>query len=670
MTETLENGEIPVPAPEPDSQAAVTGNTVMENSGTVNNTFNNFGPQPQEADRTDAPEVTTSLVDGPVPDAMVKEAIKAFCHPGGYQNALRVLRDRRVLVLCGRSTGRTLAGVRMLIDLNLDALQQLDPLRPLNDLATLRKPTVPTGYLWDDITTKDWADGLTWRTLFSLERFLRESGSFLVIAFGAEDVRDPNVKAYLAEIVAPDTADVAKAHLKARGIPEIQHAGLLGQVELDRALPDYSRPSRGAEVARQLHEAAQGHYDIEEVKENLYRRQDEDVKSWFEKNKDLQIRALAISIAFFEDCPYNTIAAASKELEEVLKNPENREIWPYRPPNLFWESRGDRLRRAQAKPRPADELMPVDPEPIIFSRPDWGERLLLYVWKEHERIRPIIQDWLAGVSRSILIPGATGHDQSMTRFGTLLAKAAERQVMDWVINWAYDGSESLQSLAAMTLRGMSANSSYVRVIKNFLHAWCNPRTQLSCRMTAAIALGGEFGRSQPEFALLRLRRLTKNATPELGIEIGKTISSLLAEPNNRSLVLSTLPVWILEGGATSRQIALRCALTALSLNGRTISFAEGDTAAVRILITALLEDGKLRRKALSGLTLWAVEAEWKAESNSHIAGLLRLLFTSPDDILIRRLSFYLRKAFAEDPRQTAPLRNALARSLKEISDAR
>lgn len=665
MTETPENADSADPAAEPASPPTVNGNAVHENSGVVNNnTVNNFAPPPPVEDVAD---ITTSLVDGPVSAALLTEAVAAFCHPGGYDNALRILRERRVLVLCGRSTGRTLAGIRMFIDLDLEALQQLDPLRPLKDFSTLQKPATSTGYLWDDITIKEWADGLTGRALSGIERSLRETSSFLIIAFSDEDVSDANVEAYLAEIVAPDTADVAKAHLAAKGIPHARQAELLSQVDLDKALPGYSRPSRGAKVARRLYEVDQDLYDFEEVKEDLYRRQDEDVKAWLENNKDVQIRALAISIAFLEGCPYNAIANAAKKLEDVLVNPENKEIWPYRPPNLFWESRGDRLRRAQATQRRADGLA-VDPEQITFSKPDWGERLLLHVWKEHERLRPILHSWLADISRTVLSRGEAGHDESMTRFGALLAKAAEPRVMNWVLDWVYEDSENLQSLAAMTLRGMSGNSSYVRAIKNFLHAWCNPRTQPSCRMTAAIALGGEFGRSQPEFALLRLRRLTKNATPELGLEIGKTIRSLLTEPSNRSLVLSTLPVWILEGGAASRHIALRCAVDALSLNGKTISFPEGDTAAVRILITALLEDGTLRRKTLAGLILWATEGEWKAGSHSDVVGLFRLLFTSPDDVLVRRLSFYLRKAFDEDPRQTAPLRNVLSQVLKEISD--
>jgi len=664
VTETLERAEPAEPESQPASPSAAAGNTVGENSGVVNNTYNNFAPpNPEE----DVDEITTDLVDGPIPAAMVAEAVEAFCHPGEYNKALRILRERKVLVLCGVSTGRTLAAVRMFIDLNLETFQQLDPLRPLSDFSSLKKPAASTGYLWDDLTGNEWATGLTGRTLSGFVRFLNEADSFLIIALSSDDVRHAYIDAYLTELVAPDTADVAKAHLSARGIPCSRHSELLSQVDLNKALPGYSRPNRGAEVARQLAEADRGLYDFDEVKENLHRRQDEDVKAWFEKNKDVQIRALAISIAFLEGCPYNAVVAGAKKLEDALKNPENQEIWPYRPPNLFWESRGDRLRRAQAKQKPTN-YRHIDPERVAFTRPDWGQRLLHYVWKEHERIRPVLHTWLADVSRNVVSRSDMGHDEAMTRFGTLLAQAAEPDVMRWVWKWAIDPSEDLQSLAAMTLRGMSENSSYVKVIKNHLHAWCNPKARTSYRMTAALALGGAFGRSQPEFALLRLRRLTKNATELLEFEIAAAIRSLLMEPNNRSMILSTLPIWLLEGGRTSRRVALRCALDALSLNGNTISFSDNDSAAVRLLVAALLEDGRLRRRAILGLTRWAATGEFKSESSSHVLGLLRLLFSSPDDVLIRRLSFYLRKALNESPQKTAPLRNALSQVLKETSD--
>ncbi|WP_326416094.1 hypothetical protein [Amycolatopsis sp. H20-H5] len=637
------------------------------NSGIIANIFG--WARPSEKDEVDIKKIKTSLVDGPVHQALQDEAVRAFCAPEHYDKAARILRRRNLVLLCGQSTGRTLAGVSLLVGMDLPHLQRLDPARPLRDIFDM-KISASTGYLWDDIAASAWSEGLGDRTLTQLERNLREQNSYLVIAYTVDDLSFEVAGAHIVELTAPSTRLVADAHMKALGLSGTTRTELLEKQDLDAVLPDHSRPSRGAKVARVLHEFNQGQLTAEEVGEILYRREDQDVKAWFEKNTDVSIRALAVTIALLEGCPYNTITAAAKRLEDLLSNPENQEIWPYDPPDIFFESRTDRLKRTRAKIRKKlrNVNWNIDPENVTFTRPDWGRRLLLHVWKEHERIRPLLHGWIDAVGEHDLPAWAEGHGDALNRFGQLLADSAEPETLNWVREWARAESRNRQSMAAKTLDGLSQNSSYVPTIKDHLHAWCSPRVRLSLRTTAAIACSGTLGRSHPEFALVQLRRLTKNSEEDLHLLVVKAIRGLLEEPSNRSLILSTLPGWLLTGGATSKDIALRCSLDALALKIEPVAISSKDQTPVRILFTALLENRKMRDQTFTWLRHWTAKGVGKPEIQENISSLLRILVTSPDVILVQRFSFFLRKEMSEDLQKTRRLAIAVQRILKEISD--
>ncbi|MEV6619574.1 hypothetical protein AB0M83_12570 [Amycolatopsis sp. NPDC051106] len=659
MTATVEKDAGEAKAPEPDSQeppAREPEKAVLTNNGIYAENF--YAGEEIDDDK----EVKTGLVYGPVADSLVDQAVSAFCVPGGYGQASRILAEHRLVLLCGRSSGRSLAGVRLLIDANLHDLKRLDPTRGARELLDLKQSGSTAGYLWNDVNADEWCGELDYHVLGQLAHSLVELDAYLVVTFANEDIDLARARPYVAEMTPAEPAEMVRAHLRANGYP----VDLVKALDRDDDLTDCA-PWRASEIARLLGAMADGQYSEDDIKATIRRRGDEDVAAWFADNEDIPARALAITVALMEDSGYNDVAAAAKKLEDILSNPENDELWPYLPPDLFEETRAERLRRIRAQIQSPDSWQRIDGEPVKFSRPGWGARLLAYAWKEYERIRPALQSWMSDLDGEL--PWLSDrHEAAMSRFGQMLAKAAEPNPFDWVSSWV-TGSRFQQSAAALILSGLCENSGYVQGVKNRVNWWARHTADEKLRFTAALVCRNTFGQDHPEFTLNQLRRLTRECDRYLKREIIRSLKSLLDESSNRGLVLSSLPVWILHGGATQQDIATRCAMTALCLEtGEPLQFKDQESVAVRILFTVLLEQPRHRELVLFGLAMWAIAAGTRTELRRHVSRVLKLLLDAPDEILVRRFSYFLRKYFTEEPKSTAPLAALTAEVLKELSD--
>ncbi|MGV9296895.1 hypothetical protein [Amycolatopsis sp. NPDC003676] len=633
----------------------VTGaNFKGDHNGNLVQIFN-----PEEPRRT-----KSNLVEGPVPEERITQAAKAFCFPARFAEAAAVLRKRHLVVLSGHSCGRTHAGIRLLIDLNLESLHHLDPTRPAKDLLAHQANT--TGYLWANHDANDWSPEDCERTLDQLSERLRSQDSYLVLTFlGNPDLG--NVTKYVAELAAPPAVAVVQAHLTARGISNDRRTELLSEIDLETVSPVHRGPRHAAEVARLLAAVEAGEHSLADVKATLTRRADEDIQAWFGEHPDVSSRALAITVSLLEGCPYYKIASAAEKLEKVLANPENGEIWPYQPPDLLERSRSDRLNSVHAHIAcPASSSSSnLALGPVRFSRPGWGPLLLSYVWTEFERVRPVIQEWLCTLTDE-LASASPAQQSALTRFGTTLASAAEPNPMRWVFPWLGPSKPAhSQTMAATVLGSLCANPGYVQQIKDVLRHWSQPNAPACYRHAVAIACGVEFGKAHPEFAMTQLGRLTKNCDDSLRRLIPRAVQALLAEPNNRSLVLSTAAMWLLTGGAQAQTMAYRCAIKALFVAGSEKPLTERDKPAVRLVGSALLTSLKYRPLMMRWL---ANQAAWATISASEAAKsryLLHTLLTGDSDF-VRRFGYDLRKYLAARGENSQVLARQLDLIVKEI----
>ncbi|WP_336157007.1 hypothetical protein [Amycolatopsis sp. VC5-11] len=643
----------PVDAPERTESPTVTGTNVEgDHNGDIYQIF-----------KPDEPETAkSSLVEGPVPEDRITQAAEAFCFPERFADAAAILRKRHLVVLAGHSSGRTHSGIRLLIDLNLESLHHLNPTRPPKDLLTRQATT--TGYLWANHDATGWSPEDCERTLDQLSERLRSQHSYLVLTFlGKPELG--NVTKYVAELAAPPTAAVVQAHLTARGISDGRRAELLSEIDLETVSPVHRGPRHAAEVARLLAAVEAGEHSLADVKATLTSRADEDIQAWFEEHPDVSSRALAITVSLLEECPYYDIASAANKLEKVLANPENEEIWPYQPPDLLERSRSDRLNSVHAHVVRNASGSNIALGPVKFSRPGWGPRLLSFVWTEFERVRPVIQEWLCTLTKELLSE-SPAQRRALTRFGTTLASAAEPNPMQWVLPWlGPDKPVHSQTMAATVLGALCANPGYIQQIKDVLRHWSKPNAPACYRHAVAIACGVEFGKSHPEFAMTQLGRLTKNCDESLRYLIPRAVQALLAEPNNRSLVLSTAAVWLLTGGAQAQAMAYQCAIKALFVAGAEKPLTERDKPAVRLVGSALLTSRKYRPLMMRWLANQGALATISASEAAKSRYLLHTLLTGDSDF-VRRFGYDLRKYLDAHRDNSRGLARQLDLIVKEI----
>ncbi|HEV7978079.1 hypothetical protein [Amycolatopsis sp.] len=602
--------------------------------------------------------------DRPVPDRMRNDAMYAFAPPGDFNKASLIFTKFNLLILCGPGSGRTLAAVRLLIDKRVDHLQILDFSRPIDKI--LPEEVVPkTGYLWDRISSPRLKE-MSNSDLDQLDDSLRKSEAFLVVTAENRDVLRGSTQPYSVELFAPSTEAVARAHLAAD--PTNQRSeDLLNKIDMKQTLLDYTAPQRGAQVAKLLLKVGNG-YEFADIKADLQQRADDDVEEWFSTIEDITVRALAIAIAFLEFSSYGRVSEAAKMLEDILDNPENGDIWPYDPPNFFEYTRTDRLNLATAKLKVNEDLNEgrIDPELVLFTRPTWGERLLRYTWKEYERIRPILQTWLSDLAEQDIITRES-RDRAMTRFGALLADSAEIDTIDWVRDWARSDSFNRQSMAAMTLNGLTKNKAFLPQVRAYLIAWSRPTHPLTLRTTAALICQGKFAEEDPVFVLSQVRKLAKNPDVVLKGQLSKIIRTLIKEPRNRSLVWDFLVELIKTGSPTAQRIARDSAIDTLGNQGLPLELDEGEQELFRALIAALVLDQAKQVRVIDKLVEWARRAETDPKADAGLTALLRTLLASTDRNFVNRLSFCLHKAI-ETRTDATPLEEILVRAFEENNE--
>jgi hypothetical protein len=277
-----------------------------------------------------------------------------------------------------------------------------------------------------------------------------------------------------------------------------------------------------------------------------------------------------------------------------------------------------------------------------------------------------LKTWLSELAEKSIIT-RDGRDKAMTRFGTLLADSAEIDTIEWVQSWARSESFHRQSMAAMTLNGLTKNKAFLPQVRAYLKAWSHPELSITLRTTAALICQGKFAAEDPEFVLSQVRKLAKNPDSVLKNQLSKIIETLLKEPRNRVLIWDFLVDLIRTGSPTAQRIARNSAISTLDHRGVPFQLNEGEQELFRALVAALVLDQAKQVLVIDKLVEWARRTENDPKPDKRLTALLQTLLTSPDRNFVNRLSFYLHKAITTRTDAT-PLEQALIRVFEENSE--
>jgi hypothetical protein len=598
-----------------------------------------------------------ATLSGPIPRAEIDELAGVFRGCDSFDEALKRLRDDRLVILSGgRETGRRSAALMLLRRLGVERLRSLDP--PASFPALSDQMDAPAGYVLCDLAVSR-NRPLREAQVLALQEQLERSQARLVITV------EPS--AALGDLPSvrwepPSAEDMLHAHVTpATG--EAAWPDLLALTAVQEFLARHHRPEEIKQFA--LHLIAHHRGEIDEAKlaawgETAVATQ---VSRWLTEEKpELRDKAFLVSLAVFDKAPYAVTAELADGLFVRLHALQEPGVRPSVP--VFGSSREDRLRLAHADGYVTTEVTEWGPLEGRFCARFRDERtaplLLEEVWNLHPSARPALGEWirkLADDRRPLVRTRAASA-------AALLATADLSSAMAHLIEpWA-DGRQPHAWLTAANALTMTQLLD-VPAVSRILHDWCIGDVE-SRRWTAIRAYGllGPVYHKETLTALVDAMHRPPPAEADSGSSSaeGEELTEearQLADALELLLLAVRDPVLaaLTELLPTDRMVRPHALLAFLQACRQTngddsdrppvldwyaqATAAEDLTAARHLAVfwNALLTDRTLNPKALGVLRGWVRGADDDPETESALASLLGTLLATPTNR--RRVSHLL-----------------------------
>ncbi|MER6711953.1 hypothetical protein [Streptomyces sp. NPDC000877] len=594
-------------------------------------------------------------LSGPIPRAEIDELAGVFRGCDSFDEALKRLREDRLVILCGgRETGRRSAALMLLRRLGVDRMRSL--MSPASFPALSDQVDTSAGYVLCDLTVSR-NRPLREAQLLALREQLERSRARLVITV------EPS--AALGDVPSvrwepPSAEDMLHAHVTpATG--EAAWPGLLALTAVQEFLARHHRPKEIKDFALQLIAHHRGEIDEAALAAWGETAVATQVSRWLTEEKpELRDKAFLVSLAVFDKAPY----AVTAELADGLFVRMHALQEPGLPPSIpvFGSSREDRLRLAHADGYVTTEVTEWGPLEGRFCARFRDERtaplLLEEVWNLHPSARPALGEWirkLADDRRPLVRTRAASA-------AALLATADLSSAMAHLIEpWA-DGRKPHAWLTAANALTMTQLLK-VPTVSRILHDWCIG--DVESRRWTAIRAYGLLGPVHHEETLAALVDAMHRPAPAAGPETGSEDDEIpegarqLADALELLLLAVRDPVLaaLAELLTTDRMVRPHALLAFLQACKQTngddsdrppvldwytqAAAAEDPTAARHLALfwNALLADRTHNRKALGVLRGWVRGAEEDPETESALASLLGALATTPTNR--RRISHLL-----------------------------
>ncbi|MER6944169.1 hypothetical protein ABT294_09115 [Nonomuraea sp. NPDC000554] len=252
-----------------------------------------------------APRSTRSMT-GTLDLADIERALGCFVAPQGFGEAVRVLRERRVLVLVGREeTGKWTGAVALLdrVRQTTGQIRVISPARRLDELAAKTPFKKGWGHLVHGWIADDGAQDLQRFEFDTLSRKLEQAEAHLVITLNGDRAR-AGLEGVHISWQTPDPLELFDAHLGDTAITD-------EIAEVRRRAGELRSPRRIAALARQI---AGGERSPSEVLADL---SGSEVVTWFDgKPKRSEVLVVA-ALAFAYGVPERVFERLLVELEQV-----------------------------------------------------------------------------------------------------------------------------------------------------------------------------------------------------------------------------------------------------------------------------------------------------------------------------------------------------------------
>lgn len=587
---------------------------------------------------------------GEVPGRVLDDLAAAYAEGPAFEEALRRLRDERVLVVAGaHATGRRAAALMLLYRLGVPGVRVLQPETAPSALAG--QLAHAGGHVLSDMPVSR-NRPLRDAHLYAAREQLVGVHGYLVITVE----NSPHLLGITpCRWETPRPEAVLRAHLTALGqAPDaVEKLLALGPV---RDFLDHGRhrPAEAAAFAEHLAAYDGSGEALDRLAAFSLVAVEKQCRAWLrEPSLSLRDKAFLISLAVFDHAPY--VLAA--ELADQLFVHFQRLQHPDQPPEIpvFGPAVGDRLQLARAAGELREEATEWGRVPQYtahFTEGRTPKALLTEVWTGHPSARPALVGWLKQLARD-------GRPLVRTRAAAataLLAAADLASTMALLVDdWAVSRSFGPRVTAANTLT--LAELCGAPVVVPLLSQWCTDAHW--ARRWTAIRAFALLAPLRPELsgpaldALMTRARADDSSQAERHNLIEST--ALLLSSGNRGEMLSELVRLLYLDTPAVRALALAAFVRACDNpeeGGLVEWYAESGvhspegTRDLATLWRTALGERAHTRQALDALRTWVYAADRHPEAERALGRLLPQLINTVADR--DRLGHLLHTLRAED----------------------
>ncbi|MGF1235776.1 hypothetical protein ACQSME_00755 [Streptomyces sp. 2-6] len=592
---------------------------------------------------------------GEIPRAFLETLAAVFADGPAFADALRRLREERILVLSGaHATGRYAAALMLLHRLGVPAVHALDPETTPGALAG--RLTRPGGHVLRDLPLSRNRPLRDTHLYAAREQLEKCDGHLVVTVENSPHLPGVTPCAW----TPPGAEDVVRAHLARRrpggGDPE----RLLALPPVAEFLAAGRHPAEAAAFAEALAAYDGSEQALARLTDFGQAAVEKQCRDWLgDPATGLRDKAFLISLAVFDQAPY--VLAA--ELADLLYVHFQELQHPEQPPEIpvFGPAAADRLAFARAVGEvrgEATEWGTVTQFTAGFLEERTPRVLLTEVWTRHPSARPALVEWIRGLARD-------GRPLVRTRAAAataLLAAADLPSTMAHLVDpWATSRAYGPRVTAANTLT--LAQLLGAPVVLRLLTQWCSDGH--GGRRWTAIRAFGLLAPLRPDLAAPALAALAGRARADAGDRaerenLTESAALLLSggPGRRRGEVLSEFVRLLYQDTAAVRDLALGAFVRACdnaedgalvgwyAESGMYEADAAGDLAT---LWRTALNDRAHTRPALDALHTWVYVAGRRADAARALELLLPALVVTADDR--KRLDHELRTLRAEDGRR-------------------
>ncbi len=498
---------------------------------------------------TDRVERSTDVAAGQVWPEDVNKTRSVYVKPALYEQALRVLTDKRLLILWGQAHwGKWTTALHLLSSLSCTNLLEISPETSLKSLLSFEY-TAGHGYIIDT-ASPDIAEGLNVQAVHRLSSALNESKSYLVITV---DSRVTLPKASLGENlltwnVLPDATQSLSRHLSWYLSTPAEHAAALRFAQEDdvrQILAGHLLPGDVDRLAELLASVTSGKLDIAAALARFESRTLAQVEAWFEEHADPESRAFMISLAVLSGARYQSVVAAAESFVDYIA-PASEGKEPARSQSFFG-SRTQRISNACAHLVQGYEDTEFGRSPVellLLDNPTFQPAVLYHVWHEYDRLRGVLAQWLSALGS---YPSSDVRSRAAAATGELSKYDFNFIKQEVMLPWANHADVRVRAAAAFALGIPAWEGQFAPQVLGLLHHWSSLAGNWRLNWTAVAAYGGLVGMRFPDAALRDLLLIARSEDLRLFAPLNYSIANLFQagelDPAMYPRVLDALLGW-------------------------------------------------------------------------------------------------------------------------------